>query len=453
MGARSRPTTRPPCSWSGARPTSSPATVLPTRGGSSSRSSDAWRAFVQAVTRGGLPDYQTAALLMAVYLRGMDFRETYALTEAIADSGERLTWPDVGRPLVDKHSTGGVGDNVTLVAVPLLAACGAAVPKLSGRALGHTGGTLDKLEAVPGFRTDLALDEFRRILAETGCFIAGHSEKIAPADTRLYHLRDVTATVDSIPLVTASIVGKKLAAGADTFIIDVKTGRGALFPSQPRALRLARWIKRAAETAGRRCVCILSDMGSPLGRKVGNALEVEEALAVLAGEAIPEVRELSLELVARGLKAAGLAENVALARDMARRKLDDGSAREVFARMVQAQGGDLAAFARRERGGAHTGELKAPRSGWLRRVDARNVGRAARLAGAGRSTVEDRVDPEAGVELFAKPGDRVTEGDPLLVVHASTEDGLRAALGQLSGGVVVGDEPPGRRPLIRRVLD
>lgn len=414
---------------------------------------DDWRAFVRALTRGDLPDYQVAALLMAVYLRGMDFPETFALTGALADSGERLSWPGIGRPLVDKHSTGGVGDNLSLVVVPLLAACGAAVPKLSGRALGHTGGTLDKLEAIPGFRADLALAELSRILADVGCFIAGHSEKIAPADARLYHLRDVTATVDSIPLVTASIVGKKLAAGADTFIIDVKTGRGALFPSQPRALRLARWIKRAAETAGRRCVCVLSEMGSPLGKKVGNALEVEEALAVLGGEAVPEVRELSLELVARGLKAAGLAEDINEAREKARRKLEDGSALEVFSRMVQAQGGDLAAFAGRKRGGARTGELKAPRSGWLRRLDARNVGRAVRLAGAGRSNVEDRVDPEAGVELFAKPGDRVTEGDPLLVVHASTEDKLLAALGELSGGVTVGDEPPGPRPLVRRVLD
>jgi thymidine phosphorylase len=414
---------------------------------------DDWRAFTRAVTRGEVPDYQTAAMLMAVYLRGMDFAETYALTGAVADSGERLVWPDAGRPLVDKHSTGGVGDKLSLVVVPLLAACGAAVPKLSGRALGHTGGTLDKLDAVPGYRSDLGLDELRRILAETGCFIAGHSGKIAPADARLYHLRDVTATVDSIPLVTASIVGKKLAAGAGVFVIDVKTGRGALFPSQPRALRLARWIKRAAETAGRRCVCLLTEMGSPLGKKVGNALEVEEALAVLGGEAVPEVRELSLELTARGLRAAGLAGDVVEARETARRKLDDGSAREVFGRMVRAQGGDLEAFARRERGGARTGELKAPRSGWLRRLDARCVGRAVRLAGAGRSTVEDRVDPEAGVELLAKPGERVNAGDPLLVVHASGGDKLAAALQELSGGVTVGDEPPGPRPLVRRVLD
>ena len=414
---------------------------------------DDWQAFTRAVTRGEIPEYQTAALLMAVYLQGMDFGETFALTGAVADSGERLSWPDIGRPLVDKHSTGGVGDKLSLVAVPLLAACGAAVPKISGRALGHTGGTLDKLEAIPGFRADLALDALRRILADVGCFIAGHSEKIAPADARLYHLRDLTATVDSIPLVMASILGKKLAAGADTFIIDVKTGRGALFPGQPRALRLARWIKRAAEKAGRRCVCLLTEMGSPLGRKVGNALEVEEALAVLGGEAVPEVRELSLELVARGLKAAGLAGDVVEARKKAERKLEDGSALEVFARMAEAQGGDLAAFARRKRGGAFSGELKAPRSGWLRRLDARNVGRTSRIAGAGRATIEDRVDLEAGVELFAKPGDRVSAGDPLLVVHASTDDGLLAALGELSGGVTVGDEPPGLRPLVRRVLD
>jgi pyrimidine-nucleoside phosphorylase len=414
---------------------------------------DDWRDFVRAVTAGGLPDYQVSALLMAVYLRGMDFRETYALTAAVADSGERLTWPGVERPLVDKHSTGGVGDKLSLVAVPLLAACGAAVPKLSGRALGHTGGTLDKLGAIPGYRAEIPVEGLRRILADTGCFIAGHSGQIAPADAALYHLRDVTCTVDSVPLVTASVVGKKLAAGAGTFVIDVKTGRGALFPSQSRALRLARWIKRAAERAGRRCVCLLSEMGDPLGRKVGNALEVEEALAALEGEVSGGVRELSLELAARGLKASGLAGSITEARGLARRRLDDGSAREVFARMVRAQGGDLRAFAGRKRGAACSGELKAPRSGWLRRMDARAVGRASMLAGAGRLRAQDGIDPEAGVELKAERGNGVVEGDPLLVVHASSADRLRAALGELSGAVVVGDEPPRPRPLVRRVLD
>ncbi|HDR06007.1 MAG TPA: hypothetical protein ENN88_00050, partial [Candidatus Coatesbacteria bacterium] len=231
------------------------------------------------------------------------------------------------------------------------------------------------------------------------------------------------------------------------FIMDVKAGRGALFESQPRALRLARWLKRAAEEAGRRCVCLLTEMGVPLGRMVGNALEVEEALAVLDGEHIPEVRELALELVARGLVAAGLVADVVEARDMARRRLDDGSAREVFARMLAAQGGDLAAFARRKRGGAHTGELMAPRSGWLRRLDARTVGRAALMAGAGTD------DPEAGVQLLAKRGERVNAGNPLLVVHASTGERLAAALKELAGSLAVGDEPPGPRRLIRRVLD
>jgi pyrimidine-nucleoside phosphorylase len=411
-----------------------------------------WRWIAEAASEGLVPDYQLTALLMAVYLRGMDFSETYALTEAVAGSGERLSWPGVDRPLVDKHSTGGVGDKLSLVVVPLLAACGAAVPKLSGRGLGHTGGTLDKLQAIPGYRAELSPEELRRILTRTGCFIAGHTRRIAPADAVLYHLRDVTATVDSIPLVAASIVGKKLAAGAETFVIDVKTGRGALFASQPKALRLARLIKRASEKAGKTCVCVVSEMGAPLGRKVGNALEVEEALAVLAGEDVPEVRELSLELAAQGLKAAGIAPGITAARTMSRKGLDDGSAREVFEQMISAQGGDLDAFAKRKRGTPVSAELKAPRDGWLRRLDALVVGRAARLAGAGRTLADDEIDPEAGVEIIAKPGSRITTGDPILVVHASEEDELRAAMKELRGGITIGDEPPGPRPLIRRIL-
>ena len=414
---------------------------------------DDWREFIRAVTEGLIPDYQLAALLMAVYLRGMDFSEVFALTEAIADSGERLTWPGVTRPLVDKHSTGGVGDKLSLVVVPLLAACGAAVPKLSGRGLGHTGGTLDKLQAIPGYQTELPPERLRKILSRTGCFIAGHSRKIAAADAVIYHLRHVTATVDSIPLVTASIVGKKLAAGAETFVIDVKTGRGALFPSQPKALRLARLIKRAAGKAGKTCVCVVSEMGAPLGRKVGNALEVEEALAVLAGGNIPEVRELSLELAAQGLKAAGIATGITAARGLARRGLDDGSARGTFERMIDAQGGDLKAFTNRKHGTAFSTGIEAQRDGWLRRIDALAVGRAARLAGAGRIRADDEIDPEAGVEIIAKPGSKITKGDPILVVHASTEDGLAAAVKELHGGIVIGGEPPKPRPLIRRILN
>ncbi len=411
-----------------------------------------WRWIAEAASEGLVPLYQLAALLMAVYLRGMTFSETFALTQTIADSGERLTWPGVDRPLVDKHSTGGVGDKLSLVVVPLLAACGAAVPKLSGRGLGHTGGTLDKLAAIPGYRAELSPEELLRILTRTSCFIAGHTRRIAPADAVLYHLRDVTATVDSVPLVTASIVGKKLAAGAETFVIDVKTGRGALFPGQPKSLRLARLIKRASEKAGRRCVCVVSEMGAPLGRRVGNALEVEEALAVLAGEDVPEVRELSLELAAQGLNAAGIAPGITAARQLARRGLDDGSAREAFEQMIAAQGGDLGTFAKRKRGTAYSAELKAKKDGWLRRLDALVVGRAARLAGAGRTLADDEVDPEAGVEIIAKPGSKITTGDPILVVHATTEDKLRAAMTELHGGITIGDEQPGPRPLIRKIL-
>lgn len=400
-----------------------------------------------------VPAYQLSALLMAAYLRGLEYREVLALTRAVAASGERLEWPGVERPLVDKHSTGGVGDKLSLIVVPLLAACGAAVPKLSGRALGHTGGTLDKLESIPGLRLDYEPAELGRLLRDNGCFIAGHSAELAPADAALYHLRDVTATVDSPPLVVASILGKKLAAGAQTFVIDVKTGAGALFRSRRTCERLARRLVRVSRDCGRRCVCLLSSMDQPLGNAVGNAVEVEEALAVLEGRGPADVRGLALELAARGLKSAGLAASITAARESATARLDDGAAREVFARMIAAQGGDLKAFTERETAGVVSREVAAPRSGYLRRLDARRIGRLTMLLGAGRRTVADAVDPAAGVRLLAKRGERLEEGQALAVLQTSRPARLEAAARSFAGAVGIGDDKPTPRSLIHRVID
>jgi len=414
------------------------------------------RQFVEAATaltlgKETVPAYQISALLMAIYLRGMDFKETLTLTRAIADSGQRLSWPGVERPLVDKHSTGGVGDTLSLIVVPLLAACGAAVPKLSGRGLGHTGGTLDKLSAIPGLRMEFSPSELNDLLRRNGCFIAGHGPELAPADATLYHLRDVTATVESLPLVVGSIIGKKLAAGADSFVIDVKVGRGALFPSQPKALRLARWLKRAAEAEGRRCVCVITDMSAPLGRQIGNANEVDEALDILGGSGSAEVAALCVELAAQGVKAAGLAESITAARALASSKLADGSAREVFGKMIAAQGGDLTAFLRRGKERL-TAAVPAPRSGWLRRLDALTIGQAAVALGAGRRRLDDELDLEAGVEIVTPRGAKVSEGEPLLLLRANSEERLREGLALAAGAVTIGDEQPTQRQLVRRVI-
>ncbi len=420
---------------------------------------DELRQFVEAATaltlgKETVPAYQISALLMAIYLRGMDFRETLTLTRAIADSGQRLTWRGVERPLVDKHSTGGVGDKLSLIVVPLLAACGAAVPKLSGRGLGHTGGTLDKLAAIPGLRLEFSPSELNDLLRRNGCFIAGHGAELAPADAALYHLRDVTATVESIPLVVGSIIGKKLAAGADSFVIDVKVGRGALFPSQPKALRLARWLKRAAEAEGRRCVCVITDMSAPLGRQIGNANEVDEALDILAGDGSAEIAELSklcVELAAQGVKAAGLAESITAARVLAQSKLADGKAREIFGKMIAAQGGDLSSFIKRSKERL-TAEVTAPRSGWLRRLDALTIGRAAVALGAGRRRLDDKLDLEAGIEIVTPRGAKVSEGEPLLLLRANSEERLREGLALAAGAVTIGDEQTTQRQLVRRVI-
>ena len=400
-----------------------------------------------------VPAYQLSALLMAAYLRGMAFSETRALTTAVADSGERLDWSGVDRPTVDKHSTGGVGDKLSLIAVPLLAACGAAVPKLSGRALGHTGGTIDKLESIPGLRLEYTAAELGVLLRENGCFIAGHSDALAPADAVLYHLRDVTATVASRPLVAASIVGKKLAAGAGTFVIDVKSGRGAIFRSQRESLRLARDIVRLARDAGRRCVCLLTGMDQPLGRAVGNALEVEEALAVLEGEGPGAVRDLALELTARGLKTCGLAGTIDEARETARRRLDDGAAHEIFERMITAQGGDLCAFVKRSHHGIAEEALTAPRSGWLRRIGARAVARTAMLLGAGREKAADAIDHEAGVLLAVERGDRLETGQPLARLHTRRPETLAAARKALAGAFVISADRPTPHRLLREVVE
>jgi thymidine phosphorylase len=394
---------------------------------------------VAAYTRGDVADEQMAALAMAILLNGMDAAETARWTAAMIASGERLEFPDVGRPLVDKHSTGGVGDKITLPLAPLVAACGAAVPQLSGRGLGHTGGTLDKLEAIPGWRAELSLDEIAAQLAEVGAVICATTPTLAPADRKLYALRDVTGTVESVPLIASSIMSKKIAEGTDGLVLDVKSGSGAFMKTPERARELATAMVEIGAAEGLRTTAVLTDMSVPLGRAVGNALEVAESVDVLRGGGPADVVALTVALAREMLALAGLDADPAAV-------LASGDAYPVWEAMIAAQGGDPTAPLPTAR---HVEELVAPRSGVLHRCDALAVGVAAWRLGAGRARKEDGVQEAAGVLLRVDVGDAVEEGQPLLELHTDTPEAVAGALAALEGGIVVADGPaPGRPPLV-----
>ncbi len=397
------------------------------------------RFFLDGYTAGTIADEQAAALLMAIVWRGLDRRELSTWTAAMIASGERLDLSSVGRPTVDKHSTGGVGDKVSLVLVPLVAACGAAVPQLSGRGLGHTGGTLDKLESIPGWRAALSNAEVLALLGEVGAVICAAGDGLAPADRRLYALRDVTATVEAVPLIASSIMAKKIAEGTDALVLDVKVGAGAFLPSLEQARILAETMVGLGADHGVRTVALLTDMEAPLGRACGNALEVVEAIEVLQGGGPPDVRALTLSLAAEMLGLAGLGSADPAA------ALDDGSALDTLDRMVRAQGGDPDGPLEQAE---HVRTVPSPAAGFVRRLDARAVGVAAWRLGAGRARKEDPVSAAAGVVCLAKPGDPVEAGQPLLELHAEDEARFDAAVAALAGAVEIGPEPAEPRPLI-----
>jgi thymidine phosphorylase len=393
---------------------------------------------IDAYTRGAVADEQMSALAMAILLNGMAPDELARWTAAMIASGERLDLSTVDRPTTDKHSTGGVGDKITLPLAPLVAACGAAVPQLSGRGLGHTGGTLDKLESIPGWRATLTNDEFMRQLREVGAVVCAAGDGLAPADRKLYALRDVTATVESIPLIASSIMSKKIAEGSSALVLDVKVGTGAFMKDVDAARELAAAMVSLGTAHGVRTVALLTDMSTPLGRTAGNALEVAESLEVLAGGGPPDVVELTLTLAREMLSAAGLGDV-----DPAD-ALRDGRAMDVWRRMISAQGGDPAAPLPTA---AETHTVTAPASGVLTRLDALAVGVAAWRLGAGRARKEDPVSPGAGVVLLAKPGDRVQAGQPLLELHTDEPERFARAVEALDGGYDIGG-PPEPRPLV-----
>ncbi len=410
--------------------------------------------FIDRYVAGEVADYQAAAWLMAAYLRGLDAGETLALTEALARSGEQVDLSGIRGVKVDKHSTGGVGDKTTLVLAPLLAAAGAKVAKMSGRGLGHTGGTIDKLEAIPGFRTALEREEFVAQVNRTGVAVAAQTEKIVPADRKLYALRDVTATVDSIPLIAASVMAKKLACGADVIVLDVKTGSGAFMQDAAAAHELARLMVAIGKRAGRRVVALVTDMDQPLGYAVGNAVEVTEAIVTLKGRGPLDLTELCLELGSRALCLGGLAANLKTARARLEELLLSGQALRKFREWVAAQGGDPRVVDEPELLPQAPQKIPvlSPRAGYVVQINALAVGEAARALGAGRRRKEEGIDPAVGVLLMAKTGSRVEAGEPLAYILAR-EKGVAEAQELLAGAFTVAVNPPKTRPLVGAVVE
>ncbi len=406
-------------------------------------------AFIEGYVAGEIPDYQASALLMAICFVGMTPEETAELTFAIRDSGEKLDFSAIFGFRVDKHSTGGVGDKTSLIVAPIVASLGVRVAKMSGRGLGHTGGTVDKLESVPGFRTDLSPEEFLAVVNKTGLAIVGQNRALAPADKKLYALRDVTATVDSLPLIASSIMGKKLAADDDGILLDVKTGSGAFMKTVEDSLALARAMVDIGKRAGKRMLAYITDMDRPLGNAIGNSLEVIEAIEVLKGKGPSDLRALSLELAA-GMLCLAEKGSLSECRILAEKALDGGEALTAFAAMVEAQGGDPSVvrdpslFPKSRCQKVWT----APESGYIVHTDAAGYGAACLSLGAGRRTLTDSISPSAGILLSAKTGDFVKAGEPIATLYSDDEDAFEEAIGLLAVSTEFGQVSPEPRPLI-----
>ena len=408
------------------------------------------RDLVLAYVRDEVPDYQMSAFLMAVYFRGLSPGETHALTEAMVASGETIDLSALGRRVVDKHSTGGVGDKASIVIGPVVAACDVPFAKMSGRGLGHTGGTLDKLEAIPGMRVELSHDEFLRQVEDVGIAIVGQTADLVPADQRLYALRDVTATVDDVSLIASSIMSKKIAAGADAIVLDVKVGDGAFMKTLEAARELAGAMVDLGREAGREVVCELTDMDQPLGHAVGNALEIREGVEALRGGGPPDLRELVLSATGHLLALSDLALDHAEGRRRAEEAIGSGRAVEAYERWVTAQGGEPALDALPTAPVAR--DVPAPRAGFVEAIATADIGRAALHLGAGRMTKGDAIDPAVGLICRAKVGDRVDARDPLATVHARDESMAEDAVREVQACFRIGSEPRAKRPIVLDVV-
>ena len=410
---------------------------------------------IAGYTKGEVPDYQMAAFAMAVFFRGMTDVEMTDLTRAMLYSGEVLDLSELDGPKVDKHSTGGVGDKTSLILAPLVAACGAYVPMISGRALAHSGGTLDKLESIPGFRVGLSLDEFKATLRKHRVSFIGQTKEIAPADRKLYALRDVTATVPCIPLITASIMGKKLSEGLDALILDVKTGEGAFMQRYDDSIALAERMVAIGKDMGKRVAAVITDMNEPTGLMIGNSLEIEESIQALRGDGPKDLVDLSVELAAWMLLLSGLQPHLDAGRTKIREALASGAGLETFKRVIEAQGGDprVCDDTRLLPHAAKRREIRAEAGGYLSRAGCRALGEASMLLGAGRDRVADAVDPGVGIVLGRKVGDAVDRGDVLATLHYNDEARLDRALARVDGAFVVSADPVVRPPLVLKVIE
>lgn len=417
-------------------------------------SADEIHHFVSGFARGSIPDYQVSAWLMAIVLRGMNREETAHLTMSMVRSGEQLDLSGFGDCVVDKHSTGGVGDKTTLVVAPLVAAAGLKIGKMSGRGLGFTGGTLDKLESIPGFQADLTISRFKQQLASIGIVVTGQSAQLAPADGKLYALRDVTATVPSQPLIASSIMSKKIAAGTTCIVLDVKVGLGAFMETEKEAVALARLMVGIGRQLGRRVRAVISDMNQPLGNAVGNALELREALDTLHGKGPADFRQHCLTIGSQILLAAGQYDDLPSAELHLAELLDGGQAFAKFCDWIAAQGGDVGYVEQPHRlpQAEWVDVIVAPRPGFVAGLDARQVGLSAMLLGGGRATKMDQIDHAVGIVLEAKIGDRVEQGQPLLAIHANDEGKLAASRQQLLGAYTWSTDPLQPPPLLHQVI-
>ncbi|MGA9813167.1 MAG: thymidine phosphorylase [Terriglobales bacterium] len=418
-------------------------------------SSDEIGFLVRAYTNDEIPDYQMAAWLMAVLIKGMTGLELSALTGAMLHSGELLDLSDLPGAKVDKHSTGGVGDKTSLILAPIVAAGGVTVPMISGRGLGHTGGTLDKLQSIPGFNIDLSLEEFRRVLKSCGCGLIGQTAEIAPADKKIYALRDVTATVESPNLICASIMSKKLAEGIDGLVLDVKTGSGAFMKTEKDSVHLAELMVETGERMGKKMVALITDMDQPLGLKVGNALEVEECIEVMNGGGPADLRDLSVELAAWMFYLAARTPSVDEGRELADKLIRDHSALRKFREIVSEQGGDPRAIddPKRLPQTQHRTQVLSPAHGFVESIQCEQVGIASLMLGGGRETKDDLIDPAVGLVLHKKVGDPVREGEAFCTVHYNSDARLSSAQNLLQQAYrVAARAPANKRPLIHRII-
>ena len=409
---------------------------------------------IKGYTEGTIPDYQMSALLMAIYFKGMTYEETSLMTLAMADSGDRLDLSGIDGINVDKHSTGGVGDKTTLILAPIVAACGGKVAKMSGRGLGNTGGTIDKLESIPGFRTALTEEEFIKNVNETGLALTGQTGNLAPADKKIYALRDVTASVDSIPLIASSIMSKKIASGADAIVLDAKVGNGAFMKNMQDAEKLAKQMVMIGTNSGRNTIAVISDMNEPLGYAVGNALEVKEAVDTLKGRGPEDVVELCLELGAQMLIASEITDDRQTAVDMLKKSIEDGSAYAKFAEFVKRQGGDVSVLDDCDSiiNARYIVDIVSENSGYVSSIQSELIGETAMILGGGRQNKGDDIDHSVGVVLSKKVGDKVDKGDVIATIYANDKDRIEDANELIVKAFAIQKEIVDTYPLIKRII-